>query len=479
MDLQKTIKKTICIKGVRHSDGKKTWLKFHPSDNGLHIRYGDKDYLLSPALINFSEKRPTNSILLSGNKITTVEHIFSAVNGLGIDNLTIELESNEPPFFVDSFYVTKKLRKNIITIEGVYREEIIIDRELLIIGDNESFCKITPEDKTIIDCEISFNNIIGKQKFEYIPSQHNYFKDISRSRSFLSYGIGKDNVWRNNLTHKNVFAGVVKHHPKKGPFIAYDDRRYLMKLRYPLEPVKHKILDFIGDIAFVPQQIVARFELYKPGHKLNRDVVRILDEYIRNTYLSFDYFTNLIPEMNLLKECKENNFVHREGSVYEHTKIVFGNTLESISSNKIKMDLCDKKKFLTAVFLHDIGKLHTIKTDDSHNTTCHDHEKESVDYIIKLNLLDRLGLSSVDKEWVLRFIEKHSKMSALFDYSDKELESLFIIYSKNNKDTYLEELIFQHADLKDSYFKEYNNKEYSRRLNYLGRNIDITSQIKA
>ena len=117
MTNQKTIKKELLVRGIRQSDGKETFVKFLPSESGLWVKYREQIEPISPYIMNNNEKRFTNSIVIGESVITMVEHIFSAVNGLGIDNIIIEFDSNEAPFSADSEPFAKTLSENILDIE--------------------------------------------------------------------------------------------------------------------------------------------------------------------------------------------------------------------------------------------------------------------------------------------------------------------------------------------------------------------------
>lgn len=279
MENQITIKKDIVIKGIRHSDGLPTYVKFSPTTNGRFIKYKEDIVLVSLDIINFKETRHTNSIIINKNIISTVEHVFSAVNGLGIDNIIIEFGSDEPPFFSDSKYVTKKLSNHLHKIKGKFKKYIEIDQEIIIEGDEGSHCKMSPSDKFIVDCIVDFPNIIGKQRYVYIDDPVSYYKKVSFCRSFFINEV-KDlsNPFADNQKHLETFPGVLNEKIHKGPFISFTKEKYITRLKDPLEPAKHKVLDFIGDIFFLNYKPKIKFELYKPGHAFTRKIVKVLDK---------------------------------------------------------------------------------------------------------------------------------------------------------------------------------------------------------
>jgi len=467
-----TIKKSLKIKGKRQSDGVKTWIKFIPCDDGLFIRYRETTVPIDVDVVNFKEKRHTTSITVGDKIIDTVEHVLSAVNGLEINNLIIEFGSDQPPFFSDSKYITTKLKKNLRYLGNNRNRSLILDKEIIINGDEGRICKITPCDNFILDVTIDFNNIIGKQRYIYDNLESDYLDEISFARSFLINEITDvNNPWNDNKIHEETFPSLCPKKPEKSPFITFTKDEYLVPLRDPLEFVKHKMLDFIGDIIFLGELPSARFEIYKPGHAFNREIVTILNDSRKVEFASFDYFLRKIPEFISLEEYIENNIVHKQSSVFDHTKKVFLNTQNILEAKNIPLSERQEFRLRLAVFLHDFGKKNTLKINGN-TTSCKGHEISSVEDIIGGKFLDRFTLEEEDKKWVLSFIEKHSEMHCLFDYEDKLLNKKFKSYKKHNVDSYLENLIFSISDIKDTYFKENNNTEYNRRINFLDKKID-------
>jgi len=279
MENQITIKKEITIKGVRHTDGLPTSVKFYPSTNGRYVKYKEHIVPINMDIINFNETRHTNSIIVSGCVISTVEHVFSALNGLGIDNIIIEFGSDEAPFFADSKFVTKKLYKYLKKIDGKFKNFLTIDKVLFLEGNEGSYCKISPSDTLVVDCVVEFPHIVGRQRYVYVDSPKYYKKDISFCRSFLINEVKNLNdPYADNQKHFETFPGVLNEKIQKGPFISFTKDKYITKLKDPLEPAKHKVLDFIGDIYFLSNKPKMKFEVYKPGHAFTRKIAKTLSE---------------------------------------------------------------------------------------------------------------------------------------------------------------------------------------------------------
>lgn len=468
MIYQKTIKKELIVKGIRQSDGKETFVKFLPSESGLWVKYKDQIEPISPYIMNRDEKRFTNSIVIANYVITMVEHIFSAINGLGIDNVIVEFDSSEAPFSADSEYFAKTLSENILDMEHKPKESYRIDKTFEIKGKNGQYCKITPDDDFIIDVTVDFEGIIGRQTFCYSFKQNNYLNDIAYARSILIFEI-KDinNPWSDYKKHFDLFPFTLPKNPKESPYIAYTDKEFVTPLKDPLEPVKHKLLDFIGDLIFLGKIPLGKFEIYKPGHSFNRKIVETLFNSGNSYDLQFEYFLKKVPEIKLLEGFVENNIVHKNEDVLTHTKNVFKNVIYILEKYNIEFDNEKRLGLLLATFLHDYGKKDTLIIKEDGTTSCNNHESRSIESIIEEAFLERFNISVKNKEWVLNFIKNHAEIHNVFVKEDivtrNNLKKFKKIYSKE----YIENLVFGISDLKGTYFEHFNNDEYKRRIGFL------------
>lgn len=277
MENKLTIKKTITIHGIRQSDCLSTYVRFYPCINGLFVKYRDEVIPVSAQIMNREEKSYTTSILINNRSITMVEHVFSAIFGLGIDNLIVEFHSNEAPFFANSELVAKALSLNIIEIRNSKKEFFFLKNEVNLVGSDGQRCRITPCEDFVVEMEIDFKNIIGSQKFSYSFLKTDYLSEISYARSFLIFQIeNKKNPWLDFKKHFGRLPKMMLVDPHQSPYITYTKDRFITPLVDPLEPVRHKLLDFIGDMIFLGNIPKAKFEIYKPGHSFNREIINLL-----------------------------------------------------------------------------------------------------------------------------------------------------------------------------------------------------------
>jgi UDP-3-O-acyl-N-acetylglucosamine deacetylase len=274
---KKTIAKSIVIEGKTMYEGNPTSIQCLPYDKGIAIEYRGVRKLLSPEDFNEKEKGYTTSVQVGDNNVVMTEHLLSAIIGLGINSILIKTTSPEIPFSANAELFTNSLKNIDLVDTDVYHKQIKIDRTLRIDGQNGKYCIITPSDKFEITITVDFPFPIGRQSYYYVQSKENYLSEIAHARSILIFAIDDIDPWENYKVHFPQFPAIIPQDPKKCPFIAYNKTSFITPLHNNLEPVQHKLLDFIGDLAFLGQDVQGCFHLYKPGHAFNRKVVKVLD----------------------------------------------------------------------------------------------------------------------------------------------------------------------------------------------------------
>ena len=196
-----------------------------------------------------------------GNTISTVEHILSACYGLEIDNIFIDLDSNEIPVCDGSSNdFVKKLENSGINEQSEFKKFIRIKR-VIEVKDGCKIARVSPFDETMISCEINYEHkLIGKQSISLILTPDIYKSQICNARTF---GFLKD--VENLRSMKLALGGSLEN------AIVLDDTKILNNggLRFSDEFVRHKVLDFIGDISLSGFRMLGSFYTSHSGHSLN------------------------------------------------------------------------------------------------------------------------------------------------------------------------------------------------------------------
>jgi len=277
MIMQRTVKAPVTIEGIGLQTGNKVTLKLKPSPAGSGINFIRTDLPNRPLLnlqsmatgnrFSFFERRTTVGV--GPLQIQTTEHILAALSGLGIDNIVIELDNVELPGLDGSAKgFLDILKKAGIEEQGLPKKFLEVKETLECRGPDNSLT-ISPCDKFRVSYKLSYKNpALGEQFLELEVDEKSFASEIAPARTFcleeeagelLKRGLGKGANYDNTLVMGA--AGPVN-----------------TTLRFPDEPLRHKILDLIGDLYLLGMPVRARVVAVKSGHKLNMELVRKLKE---------------------------------------------------------------------------------------------------------------------------------------------------------------------------------------------------------
>jgi len=273
---QRTLKNVIRATGVGLHTGKKVYLTLRPApvETGIVFRRIDLD---PPVEIKASPENvgdtSLSTTLVSGEvRISTVEHLLSAIAGLGIDNAYVDVSAPEVPIMDGSAGPFVFLVQSAGIIEQNAPKKFIRITKAVEIKEEDKWARFDPFDGFKVGFTIDFDHPVfqaGPQKAELDFSTTSFVKEVSRSRTF---GFMRD---FETLRSKNLALGGSLDNS-----IAVDDHRILNEdgLRYEDEFVKHKILDAIGDLYLLGHSLIGAFSGYKSGHALNNKLLRQLVE---------------------------------------------------------------------------------------------------------------------------------------------------------------------------------------------------------
>ncbi|MXY15345.1 MAG: UDP-3-O-acyl-N-acetylglucosamine deacetylase [Proteobacteria bacterium] len=273
---QRTLKNVIRATGVGLHTGKKIYLTLRPApvDSGVIFRRVDLDPPLeikaSPE--NVGDTSLSTTLVSKGVRISTVEHLLSAMAGLGIDNAYVDVSAPEVPIMDGSAGPFVFLVQSSGIVEQNAAKRFIRITRSVKVKEGDKWARFDPFDGFKVGFMIDFDHPVfkaGPQKAELDFSTTSFVKEISRSRTF---GFMRD---FEALRSRNLALGGSLDNS-----IAVDDHRILNEdgLRYEDEFVKHKILDAIGDLYLLGHSLIGAFSGYKSGHALNNKLLRKLVE---------------------------------------------------------------------------------------------------------------------------------------------------------------------------------------------------------
>lgn len=197
----------------------------------------------------------------SGVYISTIEHLLSAINSYGIDNIKIVLNANEVPVMDGSAIGFCMMLDEAGIKELDENKRIIVIKKEVKVNSGNKFVKVSPSTNPKFDYTIDFENpVIGFQNFSFYFSKDNFIKDIARARTF---GFLKDVQM---LRAQNLGLGGSLDNA-----VIIDDNKILNPdgLRYENEFVRHKILDAIGDLALMQAPMLCDYTAFAGSHHLN------------------------------------------------------------------------------------------------------------------------------------------------------------------------------------------------------------------
>lgn len=267
---QRTLKAPIRASGIGLHGGRQVHIAMLPApvDTGIVFRRVDVTPVVEiPAsAVLVGEASMCSTLIKDGVKVATVEHIMSALFGLGVDNCIIELSSPEIPILDGSAapFIYLLQSTGVVTQDALRRFMRI--KRTIEVGDGDKFARLEPYEGYRLTFGIEFKHPAFKtsaQKavLEFTPA--NYVKEVSRARTF---GFMND---FEALRAKNLALGASMDNA-----VALDRYRVVNPdgLRYDDEFVRHKILDAVGDLYLIGAPLLGAYTAYKSGHALNNQL---------------------------------------------------------------------------------------------------------------------------------------------------------------------------------------------------------------
>ena len=291
---QHTIKKACEFHGKGLHTGKIADMTIKPAPVNTGIVFVRKDIgteAFVPALAeNVSSTARSTTISCGEISVSTIEHVMSALTGMGIDNAIIELNNVEVPILDGSALQYVKAFAGNIEEQDADRVFITIPDEIELKDEKSgSWVKITPADKPSFDITADFNShVLGVQEASWDLSK-NYAEEIGPCRTFVFFH-EVEFLLANNLVKGGDVdnAIVIEEHPVTDeqisrmaelfnqPKLGVSESGYLsnLTLHFPNECGRHKLLDMIGDMRLAGGYLNAKVTAFKPGHTINTNTAK-------------------------------------------------------------------------------------------------------------------------------------------------------------------------------------------------------------
>jgi UDP-3-O-[3-hydroxymyristoyl] N-acetylglucosamine deacetylase len=284
---QRTLKKAISATGVGLHNGEKVTLTLRPAavDTGIVFKRVD---LPQPNTINATpqavqDTRMCSALEANGARVATVEHLMSALAGLGIDNVYVEVDASEIPIMDGSSGPFVFLLQEAGVAEQAAAKKFIRVKKTVEVVEGDKWVRFEPYHGFKIDFTIEFNHPVFEHSGNNVKidfAADSYIKEISRARTF-GFMHEVEYLRSNGLARGGSLDNA----------IVLDEYRVLNAdgLRYDDEFAKHKVLDAIGDLYMLGHPILGAFYAFKSGHALNNQLLRaLLQDETAWEYVTFD-----------------------------------------------------------------------------------------------------------------------------------------------------------------------------------------------
>ena len=275
---QKTIGGEVSFRGRALQTGRKTAVVCVPAPAGHGIVFERSDLAGSPSYnlrdAVFSEEYARRSTVgLGAGKVQTVEHLLAALWGLGIDNMLVRVNGPELPVMDGSAEgFLKPLKEAGLVEQEEPRREIKITSAIRVEDGKRSITALPGEGLTIsylIDYKV---RCVGREIFEIKLDGDSFEKEIAPARTFC--------MKREALLL--LLAGLGRGANLKNTLVLGDKGPVGTSLRFPNEPVRHKILDLVGDLYMLGRPVIGKIIAERSGHALNARLVRrIYEDYLK------------------------------------------------------------------------------------------------------------------------------------------------------------------------------------------------------
>ena len=282
MTSQTTIKTEVTVDGRGLFSGEPCRLRLRPAAQGTGIVFVRSDLpepVRIPTDLEHLTKRERRTSLTNGSAgIETVEHVLSAIAGLGVDNVEVEINAGESPSTDGSPlpFAQAIAQAGVVELPAP-RRAWIIDEPIAVADGGRSLAALPgPTDCLEILFEMDYSPLsakVGRQIFTFRLGADDYLKELAPARTFLleaeaqamqAKGYGK------HLTPKEMLV-MSEQGPLGGNSLRFED-----------EGVRHKVCDLIGDLALIGRPIYGRIVASRSGHELNHALARKIAEHFEH-----------------------------------------------------------------------------------------------------------------------------------------------------------------------------------------------------
>jgi len=272
---QRSILREVTIKGKSLHTGEEVQLTLKPAAENAGILFKRTDLIGKPELrpvADFVDDLVRSTTIADGHaKVHTVEHVLSALNGCGVDNVIIEMDASEPPILDGSAKHFVNLVQEAEPVEQEAERDYFTLEEPISVTRGGSSLIALPYDGFRITCTSADDRGIHTQHLSLNVDPEAYIAQIAPARTFTIYEDIEELLKLGKIKGGSLDSAIVI----KGDKIVSKE-----PLRFQDEFVRHKMLDIIGDIVLAGMPIKAHIVAVRPGHAINAELSKVLRKKI-------------------------------------------------------------------------------------------------------------------------------------------------------------------------------------------------------
>lgn len=324
-DKQKTIASEVSLTGKGLHTGVDVTISFKPAppDHGYVFCRTDLSHkpLIHAVAENVVETVRGTTLEENGARVATIEHVLAAFNGLGIDNVLIEVQGPEAPIMGGSS------QKFVEAIKKAGIKELDKEKDYFVVTEKIAYSDedrgvdliVYPDDHLSINVLIDYNSKVLGNQYAILNHPEEFETEIANCRTFVFFHELEGLAKMNKIKGGDLDNAIVILDRKVGqeeidriadlfhkPHIKANSEGVLnnVDLHFPNEPARHKLLDLMGDIALVGKPLKGKIVATRPGHKANTEFARLIRQTIKKSAAKRDipvYDPTVPPVLDVLE----------------------------------------------------------------------------------------------------------------------------------------------------------------------------------
>jgi UDP-3-O-[3-hydroxymyristoyl] N-acetylglucosamine deacetylase len=263
---QRTLARSVVVAGQGLHSGLKTGVILHPAPVGFGIVFSSvaDETAIAARLENVTDTGYNTTLTSGGRSVRTVEHLMSALHGMGISNLLIKTDDEVPALDGSAIEFCRQISEAGIDEQQAAVEPVKVKRPIAVSNNGESI-RVEPASHLIIDYALEYPQPIGRQSVHFeLDSPESYVREIAPARTF---GFVHE-------FHKLAEMGLASGGRLDNLILIDDEKVVNTTLRFANEFARHKVLDLIGDLYLLGRPILGHVIAHKTGHADNLALLR-------------------------------------------------------------------------------------------------------------------------------------------------------------------------------------------------------------